>query len=252
MLGSVLFFLTIALNGWTGLDIKSKDCLLYLPLNEGKGQEVKDLSPYGNHGVIVGTVKWAKGKYGTCLEFSEQGEVKVPYIPLNDKSMTVCLWVQPKLSGGSEQCVFTQTQVNNTNTSLHYRIYTSGTIRMGFYNNDLDAPNALKAEEWAHLCFWLDVKAGKRRIYVNGKQIAEDAGKAGIAYKGTAGDTMIGSWGATGQKFNGLIDEVQVWDRALTEAEILQSMEDLTKVSVDRMHKKTTVWGSVKNLVLGI
>lgn len=44
---------------------------------------------------------------------------------------------------------------------------------------------------------------------------------------------MISSWGATGQKFNEVIDEVQVWNRAITEDEIIQSMGDLTRIAVD-------------------
>jgi len=240
----VAFVLISSISSYAVLDTKSADCLLYLPCNEGKGDVVGDLSKNKNDGVFVGTVKWGKGKYGSCLEFTEAGEVKCPYIPLNDKSMTICLWTQPKLAGGAEQCVFTQTQVNNTNTSLHYRIYANGTVRMGFYGNDLDAPGAAKAGEWIHLAFWLDNKAQKRRIYANGEQIAEDSGKS--PYKGTAGDTMIGSWGGTGQKYNGLIDEVQIWDRALTEDELKQSMQDMTKLAVNSRGKLTSTWGNIK------
>jgi hypothetical protein len=228
------------------LDLKDKDLLLYLSFNEGKGNVAKDLSKQGNDGDIVGTVKWVDGKFGKALEFSEAGEVKAPHIALNDKSFTVSLWTKPNLAGGAEQCVFSQTQVNATNTSLHYRIYTNATVRMGFYGNDLDAPNAVKPKEWAHITFWLDVKGKSRKIYINGKQVAEDAGKAGIVYLGSAGDTMIGSWGATGQKFNGLIDEVQVWNRALTEKEIQDSMGDLTAAAVDPLDKLSTTWGNIK------
>lgn len=238
------FVLLSSLTAYAALDIKSADCLLFLPCNEGKGEDVGDLSKNGNNGVIVGTVKWAEGKYGKCLEFAEGGEVKCPYIALNERSWTICLWINPKLAGGSEQCVFTQTQVNNTNTSLHFRIYTNGTARMGFYSNDLDAAGAVKANEWVHIAYWTDNKDKKRRIYINGKQVAEDAGKS--AYLGTAGDTMIGSWGATGQKFNGMIDEVQVWNRAITEDEIEQSMTDMTKLAVDSSGKLTSTWGNIK------
>ena len=117
---------------------------------------------------------------------------------------------------------------------------------MGFYGNDLDAPAAVEADKWAHITFWLDVKGKSRQIYIDGKSVAEDAGKAGIEYLGTAGDTMVGSWGATGQKFNGAIDEVTVWDRALSEADIKQSMEDLTALPVAPADKLATTWGSVK------
>ena len=117
---------------------------------------------------------------------------------------------------------------------------------MGFYANDLDAPAAVKADKWAHITFWLDVKGKSRQIYIDGKSVVEDAGKAGIEYLGTAGDTMIGSWGATGQKFNGIIDEVTVWERALSEDDIARSMEDLTALDVDPADKLATTWASVK------
>jgi len=238
----VFFVITSIANA---LNINDEELLLFFPCNE-EGDVVKDWSIHGNDGEIVGTVNWTDGKYGMALQFEEQGEVKAPHIPLNDKSFTVCLWTKPALSGGSEQCVFSQTQVNAQNTSLHYRIYTNGTIRMGFYSNDLDAPAAAVKDQWIHITFWLDVDAKKRRIYINGEQVAEDAGKAGIEYKGTSGDTIVGSWGNTGQKYNGLIDEVQVWDRALTEDEIKESMGDITVLSVDASDKLATTWSRLK------
>jgi hypothetical protein len=230
----------------TALDARDKDLLLYFSFSEGKGDAVEDLSKEKNDGEIVGDADWVDGKFEKALEFGEQGEVKAPYIELNEKSFTVTMWVNPALSGNDQQCVFTQTQVNAVNTSLHYRIYNSGTVRMGFYGNDLDAPAAVKADKWAHICFWLDVKGKSRQVYINGKSVAEDAGKAGIEYLGNAGDTMVGSWGATGQKFNGIIDEVMVWDRALSEDDIKKSMEDLSAAPVDPADKLATTWANVK------
>ena len=231
-----------ATNGNAALRSDDDDLLLFLPFNG----DTNDLSKHGNDGELVGKAEFVEGKYGEALQFSEAGEVKVPHIPLNEKSFTVCMWVMPELAGGDQQCVFTQTQANATNTSLHFRIYNSGNVRMGFYANDLDAFGAVKAGEWTHLCFWLDVDGKSRKIYVNGKEAAKDAGKAGIAFKGTSGETFIGSWGPTGQKFNGTIDEVQVWDRALTEDEILESMEDLTAFAVDSQGKLSSTWAGIK------
>lgn len=230
----------------TALDLKDKELLLYLSFNEGKGDKAGDLSPHGNDGELNGDADWVDGKFGKAMEFTAAGEVKSPYIELNEKSFTVTMWVKPALSGGDQQCVFTQTQVNAQNTSLHYRIYNNGTVRMGFYSNDLDAPAAVKADKWAHITFWLDVDGKSRQIYIDGKSVAEDAGKAGIAYLGTAGDTIVGSWGNTGQRFNGIIDEVMVWDRALSEDDIARSMEDPTAFPVDPADKLATTWGSVK------
>ena len=204
VLVAAMVFVSV-MNADAAISYKDEECLLYLPCNEGKGDEVNDMSPYGNHGVAVGTVKWGNGPFGTCLEFAEGGEVKCPHIALDSKSWTICIWVNCKLAGGAEQCVFSQTQANATNTSMHFRIYT------------------------------------------NGEQVAQDAGVAGLPYLGTTGDTTIGSWGATGQKFNGMIDEVQIWDKALTEAEIKQSMGDMLKgASVNPAVKLASTWGNVK------
>ena len=82
------------------LDIKDKELLLYLPFDAKKGDTAKDYSPQGNDGVIVGDVKLVEGKYEKAFQFSENAEVKCPYIPLNDKSFTVCLWVNPVLPVG--------------------------------------------------------------------------------------------------------------------------------------------------------
>ena len=224
------------------LDTDDDDLLLYLPFNG----DVQDYSKHGNHGEIVGTTTFVDGKIEQALEFSGAGEVRAPYIPLNNKSFTVCLWIRPELSGGEEQVVFSQNDTQGVNLSLHYRIYNNGTVRMGFYTNDMDAPGAVEAGKWAHLCFWLDVEGTSRKIYIDGVEVKQDAGVNGIEYKGAAGDTVIGMWTTRGQYFNGVIDEVQVWDRALTEEEILQSTENITLSAVDASGKLTATWGSLK------
>jgi len=117
---------------------------------------------------------------------------------------------------------------------------------MGFYSNDLDAPAAVVAGEWAHITYWVDEKDGNRRIYINGVQVAQDAGNPSVTYAGTVGDTIIGSWGTSGQRFRGVIDEVQIWNRALDEDDILASMLDISAVAVEAAGKLTATWGSLK------
>ena len=73
----------------TALDLKDKELLLYLPFNEGKGKAMEDLSPHGNDAELVGDADWVDGKFGKALEFGQAGEVKAPYIELNEKSFTV-------------------------------------------------------------------------------------------------------------------------------------------------------------------
>ena len=46
--------------------------------------------------------------------------------------------------------------------------------------------------------------------------------------------------------FNGIIDEVRIYDRTLTEKEIMRNYQSTTGLAVDRTDKLPTVWGSLK------
>lgn len=46
--------------------------------------------------------------------------------------------------------------------------------------------------------------------------------------------------------FNGIIDEVRLYDRPLTEAEIMHNYQSTTGLAVDRTDKLPTVWGALK------
>ncbi len=46
--------------------------------------------------------------------------------------------------------------------------------------------------------------------------------------------------------FNGIIDEVRIYDRPLTETEIMHNYQSTTGLAVDRTDKLPTVWGALK------
>lgn len=234
-------FLVMSQNA-PALDIRDDELLLYFSFDGEDKKTVKDLSAHGNDGTVTGNIDYEDGKLGKALKLSAGGEVRAPYIPINNKSFTVTMWVKPALTGGEQQCVFTQKQDNTTNLSLHYRIYTSGQVRMGFYGNDLDAPGAVQADVWSHICFWCDADSKTRRIYINAESKAQDQNKS--LYMGTSGDTIIGSWDGT-QRFNGSIDEVTVWDRALSESDIKASMIGFG-AAVDASDKLAITWAHIK------
>jgi hypothetical protein len=138
------------------------------------------------------------------------------------------MWVNPTLSGG-EQVIFGQVESGSQNLSLHYRIYGAGQVRMGFYSNDLDAPSGSVEEgSWYHLAFWYDFENQNRRIYINGVIIAEDSA---APYLGSVGDTRIGQWDNS-QWFDGMIDDVQVYDRPLLDAEVTKIMAGLVDQAI--------------------
>ena len=46
--------------------------------------------------------------------------------------------------------------------------------------------------------------------------------------------------------FKGIIDEVRIYDRALTEAEIMHNYQSTTGLAVEHKDKLPTVWGALK------
>jgi len=199
-------------------------------LDEDMGTTAVDWSGYGNHGTFVGDPQWVLGYDGAALEFDgSDARVDAPYIPLDSRSFTITMWVNPVLYT-NEQVVFSQVQTNALDTSMHFRLGgpNIGTgnvpprgVRMGFYSNDLDTAGGLIEDNtWYHITFWYDFENQNRRIYVNGVQEAE---AAATPYLGTSGNTVIGSWG-TSQWFRGIIDNVRIYNKALTVEEILLAM----------------------------
>ncbi|MCP4258899.1 MAG: LamG domain-containing protein, partial [Planctomycetes bacterium] len=215
---SFVFVLSVALTSTAKAELVG-----WWRFDEGSGTAALDSSGHGNDGVIEGDAKWVAGQNGGALEFNgSDTRVVAPFIPLDSRSHTITMWVNPVLYT-DQQVVISQVETNTTNLSLHYRIYgpESGRVRMGFYSNDLDTTTTLDQNNWYHLTFWYDFENQNRRIYIDGALEAEAT--AG-PYLGSTGDTVIGAWG-TGQRFQGIIDDVQIYDHALEEGEILAAME---------------------------
>jgi len=199
-------------------------------LDEGYGATAIDWSGHGNHGTLQGDPQWVAGYDGDALEFDgSDARLDAPYIPLDSRSFTITMWVNPVLYT-NEQVVFSQVQTNALDTSMHFRLGGPNIgggnvpprgVRMGFYSNDLDTAGGLIEDNtWYHITFWYDFENQNRRIYVNGTLEAE---AAATPYLGTSGNTVIGSWG-TSQWFRGIIDDVRIYSRALTIEEIQQTM----------------------------
>jgi hypothetical protein len=210
------------------------DLLAWWRFDDGSGTTAMDSSCNGLDGTLEGGAQWVNGQLGGAIQFNgSNARVVAPHIPLDNRSFTITMWINPVLYTG-EQVIFSQVQSNATNTSMHYRLggpnIAAGNVpargvRMGFYSNDLDTAGGLIQDNtWYHLVFWYDYQNQDRRIYVNGELAAQ---ASATPYLGTSGNTVIGMWDNTAQWFQGIIDDVQIYDNPLTETEILAVMRGL-------------------------
>jgi hypothetical protein len=218
--------------GLTMTSTSSAGLVAWWKLDDGSGTTAMDSSGNGNDGTVEGGAQWVAGQLGGALQFNgSDADIRAPYVPLNNQSFTITMWINPVLSGSA--VVFSQAETGSTNLSMHFRLGGPSSsdapvrgVRMGFYSNDLDSPTDLFQDNtWYHVVFWYDFENQTQRIYVDGEQVAE---RSANPYLGSVGDTLIGVWQTdTSQRYNGIVDDVQIYDHPLTETEILAVMRGL-------------------------
>jgi regulation of enolase protein 1 (concanavalin A-like superfamily) len=225
--------------------------------DEMEGSVAKDSSGNGNDGTLsTNPPTWVVGKIAGALQFNGSNtEVQAPHIPLNGRSFTVAMWVNPVLTASA--IIFSQPQSGSTNLSLHFRLGAPSSsdapvrgIRMGFYSNDVDSPTGLIQDNtWYHLTFVYDYDNGRvQRIFVNGEQVAQRTGADPFA--ATSGATVIGSWSGS-QYFNGMIDDVRVYQKPLAVDEIATVMAGNTRPIANNPAPKSKATDVPRDVVLG-
>ncbi|OIN96631.1 hypothetical protein AUJ66_05670 [Candidatus Desantisbacteria bacterium CG1_02_38_46] len=202
-----------------------KGLVAYWSFDEGKGFKVKDLSGKGNDGNIEGEVEWVKGVKGTALEFNgEAGYVDCgnnSSLDMTTNDFTVEVWV--KSNGYVISSIISKGSWFDQG-SAGYDIsfaYNPKNIYFNIYNGSTYYPLMTSLGEvfpWSHI---VGVRRGGRvEVWVNGvKESSVDYPTSSISNSENLyiGQKMGGGY------FNGLIDEVKIYNRALTADEIKAS-----------------------------
>jgi Concanavalin A-like lectin/glucanases superfamily len=200
--------------------------------DEGTGTTAQDAT--GNeHTATIEGAKWARGRYGDGLEFkgSEHDVVKVPASSeLNfEEEFTLEAWIRPASSTDKLAPIVGKTTGGGSGSaSLSYYLYAgnseskpSGEVQhvLGT-GKKATATTAPPGATWTHLALTYD--GAVERLYVNGVQVAETATEAPVT---TTGELQIGAETEHGEWFSGRIDEVRIYDRVLSGAEVDAGME---------------------------
>ena len=181
-----------------------------------------DFSGKGNHGTIIGATWTAKGRLGPSLSFDGVDDyVEVPHSasltsPVN--GITVMAWIKCSVLGTfkriagkdfwSEGFIFRIEAENRLMTRLWFTDDTSTPELEALYIDDL---------LWHQVAFTFDTTTGKVIHYKDALTTYAWTGYAGKKIKWGTGKLSI-SGGTDG--FDGFIDEVRIYNRALTAEEI--------------------------------
>lgn len=196
---------------------------------EGSGTTVQDASGQGNHGALS-NVSWTTGgQFGKALSFSGSNS----YVTVADKNsldltngMTLEAWVYPTATMSGWRSVLLKEQTGGLAYGLYANSDTNKPVAsINISGNDKNLPgvSALTANAWTHLAATYD--GATERLFVNGVQVAKQAQTGNIPV--STGALRIGGNSIWGEYFKGRIDEVRIYNRALSATEIQADMKSL-------------------------
>lgn len=199
-------------------------------MDEGTGTTTTDWAGGGLNGAIAGATWTTQGKFGSALAFDGVNDW-VTVLDANTidftSAMTLEAWVFPTANGsGSWRNVLMKERPGGEVFNLYANADTNApvvyVVRAALPDAPLDArgTSQLPLNTWTHLSVTFDNTT--LRLYVNGVQ----AGTRAVAgpLLTSSGVLRIGGNGVWGEFFAGRIDEVRLYNRALSATEIQADM----------------------------
>jgi hypothetical protein len=194
--------------------------------DEGSGVNVLDSSGHANHGSFIGEPQRVVGPIGDALQFDGVDDwVEVPHDAslTVDNEVTVMAWINTQRyvgpTGDDWQGIMAKGSLRS------YSLYTqvSGVLHFSTAGVGTLSTSTLPLNEWVHVCAM--VVGGGHQYYINGEDAG--AGGSGIVLPGAA-DTAtvrIGNARDANRQFLGMIDDVRIYDKALTQDEVIKAMQ---------------------------
>jgi len=207
----------------------NKDGLVgYWSFDEGSGNKVYDKSGNGNDGTLLpsgsGPV-WTTGKFGSALSFDGVDDyvTSMPTYSLNDAALhyTVAIWFKGSMQNEYWKGIVGKPGRNyniwlggsdGNSPYIHHRFHTTAST------ND-NCPNLVGVvwDDWNFVIITNDGSTCQTYIFnKNGKFYTQRAFAASLISDDSALQIGRNLDGSNSNYFNGIIDEVRIWNKALT------------------------------------
>ena len=264
--------------GYTKIELADEDIVGIWLFDEKDGDAIVDASGHHADGTInnftADGVKREEGKFGGALKFpavDKMGNnVTIPN-PQNYNSFdefTVSMWVKAKTTGANQR-MFSNESFPGGDGSRNIVWELNGgagdIARIVFGAdgcckwNDAKAPRDLLTDDvWHHvvglwqqptLLVYTDGRPGPDKCFDGDSQEGDDPCNALPDLKAAGDPFIIATRPNDTGNFNGLIDDVALFDRALTPDEIKTIMDDGLEqgaLAVSPKGKAATTWGALK------
>ena len=190
--------------------------------DEGSGTVANDSSGNGNNGIFNGDPQWVVGYFGSALEFDGNDDWldcgSDPSLDLT--TWTIAFWLKVNQNKNYNGFIIKGNDADENyevlgfeDGSFHFPIQHTDGSRT-YVNTDA---GVIVPDEWAHFAYSYDSSQG-RRMYKNGELIFQDT-ESGIPQASTT-SLAIGNEQPMSRYTNGAMDDIRIYNRALSAAEI--------------------------------
>jgi len=212
--------------------------LTYLAFDEGAGSIAADSSGNGHDGSLEGPPQWVSGQVGGALQFGSGSHV------LDDdaedylnglEALTIGMWIKSGVIDTDQGVLLAKDPSDQDNTiAIRYdsagaSFGGSNVLKVAVTTDDaeqqVESSSNVQTTEWQHVCITWE-SAGLLRLYVDGtedmltgRNNANNTGPVSTCEKliiGRGGKDIVNSAG-----WDGLIDEVRIYSRALSAEEVM-------------------------------
>ena len=189
-----------------------------------------DSSGNGNNGTYHGTASTTGGKFGNGGVFDGDSDYinfdKGENLTSKNSLITLSAWVNPNSFVGGTIL----DKAYNTEVEFNMDCLGSGNVSFSVYNNNgdqfrVDSNKAISLNHWTHVLGVVD--GSKMRLYIDGV-LQDDANNINGALNQSTIDVYLGADKGiitADNFFNGQIDEVRIYNRALSPDEVKKLYE---------------------------
>jgi len=210
------------------IQITDPNLVAWWKLDEGTGNIALDWSGYGNHGQLIGGPQWISGYDGGALEFDggdDYVNISSPSgFPIGTSPRSMCGWGRTDSVAGGWRWI---AAYGSAGTSLAMFIGINGEdLYGGGYGDDVLQADFWQIDVWHHICLTYDGTTA--RLYADGVMVTSEAKNWNLtlsrAHIGRQVNDVAEFW-------DGAIDDVRIYNKALTRDEILQAMRGDTTLA---------------------
>ena len=239
-------------QSWSGLSV-------YYDFEQIVDGNIPDRSGNDIHGEIVGDVTLDDdGQLGKAGRFANKGYLDLdgPNVPpalIPTQGFSVLAWVN--VEADDHHAIF-NAKAADTQWLVHPEVRPSSGIYRWLVRTDKPGGTIGEVKkgvpvknEWHHFAGTYNADSGETILYIDGEEVGRDKRDGRTVAKDWELGARVGLNIDDARPFTGRMDELAIWNEAITQAKIQEYMVDgvLAKTAVEAQHKLATTWANIKN-----